>query len=226
MAGRGTGRVGLGLGLIVVGLLTALDQAGVLDLGSLSRYWPLLLVAFGLAGLWQGRGGLVPLLLLGAGVLLQLHTLDILRLRPAVILPVALILLGLRMLWPRATGPAPEGEGKDGQGTVDLQAVLGSLEHRVRSDAFRGGRVQVLLGGCDLDLRAATCAPGGAVLDLFVLCGGLEMRVPRGWTVVLEATPLLGGVENKSASAEGTPSPDARLVLRGTILMGGVEVRN
>ena len=224
MAGRGGGRLGLGLGLIALGLLFGLDQAGVLDLGSLWRYWPLLLVAVGLAGLWQGRGRLGPLLLVGAGILLQLHALDLLSLRPATILPLALILLGLRLLWPRPAPPAGGGSGDEA--VVELQAVLGALQHQVRSTAFRGGRVDVLLAGCDLDLTAAVGAPGGAVLDVFVLCGALEVRVPRGWTVVLEVTPLLGGADDETKPSDG-PTPDAsRLVVRGIVLMGGVEIGN
>lgn len=225
MAGRVSGRVGLGLGLMAAGLLAGLDQAGVIDIGDLWRFWPLVLVVAGLGGLWRSRGGLGPLLLLGAGILLLLHTLDWMRLRPGVIVPLGLVLLGLRLLWPRPA--TPEKGSDEGQDTVELNAVLGGLQHRVRSPAFRGGRVNVLLAGCDLDLTAAGCAPGGAVLDLFVFWGGIEVRVPKGWTVVLEATPLLAGIEDQTESPGAvTPGGGSRLVLRGTVLMGGVEIGN
>jgi hypothetical protein len=54
--------------------------------------------------------------------------------------------------------------------------------------------------------------------------GGLEMRVPEDWKVVLEGTVLMGGVEDKSKSAPAD-SPNM-LILRGVVLMGGIEIKN
>ena len=51
------------------------------------------------------------------------------------------------------------------------------------------------MGGCEIDLRHASI-DGEAVIDIFALWGGVELRVPPDWTVVSRVTPILGGVDD------------------------------
>ena len=64
---------------------------------------------------------------------------------------------------------------------------------------------------------------GEAVIHIFAVMGGITIKCPVDWTVVLEGTPILGGFDEKTA-----PPPDnnKRLVVRGYAIMGGVEIRN
>ena len=77
---------------------------------------------------------------------------------------------------------------------------------------------------CEIDLRPARMAGPSAVIDLFVIMGGVDMRVPEDWTVSCEAVPIMGGVEDRTRPPAGEPK--GRLILRGFIMMGGVEVKN
>jgi hypothetical protein len=79
------------------------------------------------------------------------------------------------------------------------------------------------MGGCELDLRHAAI-DGEAVIDVFALWGGIDIRVPENWTVVSRVTPVLGGVDDKTRPAAGASLH--RLVLRGFVVMAGVEVKN
>jgi hypothetical protein len=106
--------------------------------------------------------------------------------------------------------------------TVDVTAILGGFERRVHTQDFRGGEVTAVMGGCALDMRAASMT-GEAVIDVFAFWGGVTLKVPPDWTVVLEGTPIMGGFEEKTVSP---PDGSKRLVVRGYAIMGGVEVRN
>ena len=80
------------------------------------------------------------------------------------------------------------------------------------------------MGGCEIDLRQASIEPGTeAVIDVFALWGGIEIKVPDDWTVVTRVTPLMGGVEDKTRVPQTT---DKRLVVNGFVVMGGVVVKN
>jgi predicted membrane protein len=78
------------------------------------------------------------------------------------------------------------------------------------------------MGGCEIDLRQAAI-DGEAVIDVFALWGGIEIRVPDDWTVIGQVTPFMGGYDDKTRSRPGSGAH--RLVIRGMVVMGGVEVK-
>ena len=96
--------------------------------------------------------------------------------------------------------------------TISLFGVM-SEDQRV-SDAtrFHGGEMTSVMGGCTLDLRQATLAPGeAATIDVFALMGGLVLRVPEGWLVDVRAVPIMGGVRDQRAGVGSRFSPRRRL---------------
>jgi predicted membrane protein len=103
-------------------------------------------------------------------------------------------------------------------------AVLGSVEQRNNCQDFRGGTMTAVMGSCEIDLRGASITtPHEAVLEVFAMWGGIEVKVPADWSVVSEVNPILGGYE------DGTMPPKdgtKRLVIRGLVIMGGFEVSN
>jgi predicted membrane protein len=115
---------------------------------------------------------------------------------------------------------APAGSADDS--IVNAVAVMGSYARRIVTPAFRGGEVTAIMGGCELDLRQSSIN-GDAVLNVFAMFGGIQIKVPPDWTVVLRGTPLLGGFEEKTVLP---PDGSKRLIINGYAIMGGVEVRN
>jgi hypothetical protein len=63
---------------------------------------------------------------------------------------------------------------------------------------------------------------GQAVIDVFVVMGGLEITVPPDWTVANEALVIMGGIDDRSSGSAGASQT---LIIRGFILMGGVEIK-
>ena len=78
------------------------------------------------------------------------------------------------------------------------------------------------MGGCQLDLRGSSIE-GEAVVNVFVAMGGITLKVPPDWTVILHGTPIMGGFDEKTIAA---PHNNKRLIIKGYAIMGGVEVRN
>jgi hypothetical protein len=120
-----------------------------------------------------------------------------------------------------ATGDAPEHR-------LNAFAVMGGGERIVRDSDFQGGEVTAILGGFEIDLRQAVIARDAAEMEIFTLWGGVDLKVPEDWNVVVEAVPILGGFSNSTRSGSATPSggPRKTLVVRGTVIMGGVEIKN
>jgi hypothetical protein len=106
--------------------------------------------------------------------------------------------------------------------SVSEVAVWAGKQRRVSVPTFRRGDLTAIMGGVELDLRAAGTATGEAIIDVFVMWGGVEIWVPPEWAVVNNGGVLMGGVEDKST---GTQDARHRLIVRGFVVMGGLEIK-
>ena len=231
---RASNQVILGLLVIGMGVLFLLDNLDILDFRHAIGFWPLAFIGAGVvivSGDGPRSGSYTGVVFIAVGVLMILGRLGVLYISWGMVWPLLLIALGglilFRTLGPgRAAQPAGASPADiDGAGyekVVDVVAILGAVERRIGSTDFRGGEITAVLGGCALDLRQASIMKE-AVLNVFTIWGGINIKVPPDWTVVWTGTALMGGFAEKTASA---PDGGKRLVIRGYAIMGGVEVRN
>lgn len=237
-------RVLIGAFLVLMGLLLALGQMGLINADHVTRFWPVVLVLFGLSIVQRGGSGVVSgsIMVLVGGWLL-LNTLHLLSLEPWQFLwPLILVVIGGRMIMrsgqrandsvpPPASYTSPEGQPQI-TGTappvarhISLFGMMGGNKQRVVREVFRSAELTSLMGGCELDLREALLgADGVAYVEVFSLMGGAHIYIPPNWKVVLQVTPIMGGVEDKTRTIPGT-QPQL-IYVRGTVLMGGVEISN
>ena len=217
----------LGVAIIVAGLALTLDNLGLVEAHILFKLWPLVLVALGVAKLRQegskGTGGWV-LVLVGAFLLLvnfgRVHLTDALGPLLIVALGIFIVVKALK----QARGVPPELEKSEDflQGT----AIFGAFQRRVLTQAFRGGELTAIFGGFEVDLRHAALAEDQARVDVFVLFGGGEIRVPEGWEIANRATSIMGAVGDKTFHGGAPQAGRPRLVITGLTLFGGVEVKS
>lgn len=223
----------LGVMIIAVGVIFMLDNLDIIYAGSILRYWPAILVVFGAAKIAQARnasGQIFGWIITAVGALMLLDRLDFIAFRVWDWWPVVLIIVGLNFLrgsWVRKRAlsehPFRDVAG-DSDSYIKNMALMSGVKRIITSKEFRGGEISALMGGCEIDLRDAEMKGNEAVIDVNIVMGGIEMRVPMGWSVAVEATPIMGGVEDRSYPAkDGTPK---KLILTGTIIMGGVEIKN
>lgn len=219
----------LGALVLALGLAFLLDNLDIIDFNRAVSFWPVAFIVLGAAKLLDTNspGGLVNgCVLIGIGVMLMLNRLGYLYFGWSTIWPLTLIMLGGAVIYRavvgrRAIGPAMVAtDGSDS--VVDITAILGGFERRVTSQDFRGGEITAVMGGCELDMRGSSIN-GEAVINVFAAMGGISIKVPPDWTVVLHGTPILGGFEEKTLAP---PNNAKRLVIKGYAIMGGVEVRN
>jgi hypothetical protein len=225
---RASSQVVLGLLVMGMGVLFLLDNLDILDFRHAIGFWPLVFIVAGvvtLTGDGPRSGTYMGLLLLGVGLMMILGRLGFFDIRWRTLWPLVLIALGGLILY-RTVGPGRvvRPDLKDGtnlDNVVDIAAVLGGFERRLATPDFRGGEITAVMGGCALDLRESSIVKE-AVINVFVIWGGINIKVPPDWTVVLNGTPIMGGFSEKTLSV---PDRGKRLVITGYAIMGGVEVR-
>ena len=148
------------------------------------------------------------------------------RFSPREFFPMILVFFGGYLVW-RGFGGTRRRHSVDGNASFSGLAIMGGVARRSNSQAFQGADLTAIMGGCEIDLRQASIAPGTeAVIDVFALWGGIEIKVPEDWTVVIRAIPLMGGVEDKTRLLQPPPTPEKRLVISGVVVMGGIVVKN
>ena len=112
---------------------------------------------------------------------------------------------------------------EDHAARLDCTAVFSGSGVRNDSADFAGGEVTCVFGGLQIDLRDAAMTRPEAVLNVFALFGGVVIKVPAEWSVVVRGVPVLGGLEDKTVPARGAAH---RLVIDGWVVIGGLEIRN
>lgn len=229
-----TPRLFLGLLLIFIGVIFTLDRLHWIDAGEVFKFWPLVLVAAGAGKLfWPGSSSswASGLLLIVIGGWLQLEILDVIYFSLWDYWPLLLVLVGIRIAWRGVVGESRQA-ASESVSTVNAVAVLGGVSRTCNAPDFRGGDMIAVMGGCEIDLRQARIAASPAVIDAFALWGGVDIRVPEDWVIIVKGVPFLGGYEDSTRPRPAEPSdpslPTAGqvLIVKGFAIMGGVEVKN
>ena len=78
------------------------------------------------------------------------------------------------------------------------------------------------MGGIEIDLRNASIQTE-AVLNVFAVWGGISIKIPNDWSVVNNGVAIMGGIDDTSVP---NMNANKRLILTGTVIMGGVEIKN
>ena len=224
-------RVVLGTVLALLGVVFLLDNFHVFDVSRVLSFWPVVFMVVGGLKLTQARdtkdnvigGGLLLV-----GIALTLDHMGLISVRWRDLWPLILIGVGIMVIFKGQWGERFEAgttqttNGLADNGQLSLTTIMSGSQIKVDAQNFQGGEMTVLMAGVELDLRNAAM-PTDATLHIFVAMGGVEIKIPLDWTVVYQGTPIMGGVEDKTIP---TPNPAKQLTITGTVIMGGIEIRN
>ena len=225
-------KVIIGLVVICAGILFLLENMGVTIGIDIWDFWPVALILIGLSHISkpsETRHGLSGAIFIIVGVLFLLNNLDIIVFRIGTFWPIIVILIGLAIIkdavWAGHKAPSSSDN-------FNLSFILGGGEYRFASDQFKGGKLAAFMGGGTIDLRDADIQIDDAVIDAFAFMGGIEIRIPRNWSVNMQVTPILGGIDNKTvvmSQEEIAAHPEKairKITIKGMTIMEGIEVKN
>jgi len=240
-----------GLFIVLIGV-AALVKASFTDLPAWLFSWQMFLIVLGFfVGIkhrFQGGAWFLMMLIGGAFLYTEINPEVSIR---RYIWPVALIVMGIFLiLKPRrrhhwnlqdgqkknVTGLAEEKTTAAAEETyeyqkdfkedfVDSTSVFGGAKKNIISKNFKGGDLVNIFGGTELDLTRADFT-GTAVIELTTIFGGTKLIVPSNWTVKSEAVTIFGGLEDKRNMQNAVDNPDKTLLLKGTVIFGGIEIKS
>lgn len=136
--------------------------------------------------------------------------------------PLLVVLIGISIVL-RSLGFQKGGGDCGRQGEL---AFFSTLRSKISDPAWTGGSCIAVCGGHRIDLREAQLAESGALLQIFALWGGINITVPESWSVSTQVFSTLGGSDDKSRPPHALPAGMPQLIVRGVVVMGGLEVHN
>ena len=230
---RDVPRIAFGLVMIVFGGALLLSRLHLLpDHLHVGELWPLIFFVLALVALSKfDFGGFLVFSALGILFFLP-------KIRPDISFndildqwPLFLVAIGVWTVF-RSFLPEKKKRRSKGKGEAEEEPHPGSLAifrtvtWRPRSQNYRGDQVTAVVGGYKLDLEKATLAPEGAVVEVFSFWGGVEILLPDHWAVDVRVVPFMGGFDEKGRSGRPVPADAPRLLIRGFVVMGGLEVKH
>ncbi len=139
--------------------------------------------------------------------------------------PAFLIILGISLLFGQYNQNG-SGSQQSTLSSLDETAVFSSVNKKIETNEFKGGKVDVVFGGGEIDLRKAKIVKGETVdLEINAVFGGVKVIVPENWTVNSNVTGVFGGFENETTHP-ASGKEQGRLNLKGAAVFGGGSVTN
>lgn len=221
------------VGLIIIGLggILLCDNLGLFDARYVLRsVWPLALVAVGVAMVRSPdhrRSRAWGWVLITVGFWIFADRIGWVHVSLwQLLVPGLLLFVGGSLVWRAIAGPpsAQFTKGCDHVEFVRSFALMSGCELRPVSRPFRGADLNAVMGGIKLDLTDARMEGDTATVEVFAFWGGIEIYVPPDWTVTSKVTTLMGGFIDKRRPTSVVPTKT--LVVRGVIVMSGIEVKN
>lgn len=224
---RITARLLFGGVLVTLGLLWTLENLGLADAREYLRWWPALLVGYGLLRLTGLDGYRRPVagsifVLIGGWMLAR--EFGLVHVSIFGLWPVFLILIGASLVWRSIRGPGASPDAADANAYPRPFAFMGANLRSIESQSLVGLEATAIMGGVEADLRGARARDKEVVAEVFAWWGAIELIVPEDWRVVSEVMPIMGGVEDKTRVPEG--GGGTTLIVRGLVVMGGLEIQN
>lgn len=223
-------RLVFGVLIMVVGVLALLDNLRIFEGIRLISFWPAVFIVGGILKMSQSQarsGYLIGAIFIMIGSIMTLNNLGIISIRMRDFWPVILIALGFLVIFKDKAKQTMDdmtttkiNESKEGK--IDIVAIMSGSQGNIASHNFTGGDITAVMGGVELDLRNASIETE-AVLNVFTFWGGISLKVPNDWSVVNSANAVLGGVDDSTVP---NMSANKRLIITGTSVMGGVEIKN
>jgi len=210
----------IGIFFTLLGVLLTLDNLDLADADRFLPFWPVVLIAIGILKFPQRRTRTLAILGIGGGALLVVFNTGWLPFSIFDFWPIALIFAGLGIV-AHAFG-ARLSDHLPGESSSTIWAILGARKEAITAPNYAGGRIIAFMGGCELDLTKADMQQGPAELEVIVVWGGIEIKVPEGWEVIGNTIPIMGGAEIKTKAAPG----GRRLVVNGLAIMAAIDIKS
>lgn len=139
------------------------------------------------------------------------------------IIPIIFVAIGLSMIFNETFKAKISSKVKEvaKNGLENITATFAAQKVSKDNEEFKGANLDAVFGSVSLDLRNANIEKE-AVIKVSSIFGGVEIFLPQNVNVKVKATPIFGGVTNKTLTNKEN---DKTLYIEALCMFGGVDIK-
>ena len=111
-------------------------------------------------------------------------------------------------------------------GYINVDHVFSGSKRKFTDQEFKGGNINLVFGGIELDLTQTTLAVGKNELIIDCVFGGVNLLVPSDWTIHIDVHTVMGGFIDKRNVIKNGTNTDRELFIKGSAVFGGGEIKS
>ena len=216
-----------GILLVILGVIFGLNAIGLTEINIFfDGWWTLIIIAFGLSGLYKDSDKTWPaiLTLIGVVMLLAARNLIDFTIVWKLLFPSILVVFGISLVFKGFTGRDIKAKIKnikiDNKDILHIDAVFSQEKMKIEEE-FSGSELNAVFGNLDLNLKNAKLKNDGFISASSIF-GGITLYLPENVNLVVNSTNIFGGIDNKYIKKS-----DAKITIyiTATCLFGGIEIK-
>lgn len=230
-------KIFFGVVVILAGLFLLGFNTGFLndDYRSVIFSWPMLFVVIGVTQLFNRSifGGSVLILIGGFFLMRKLGYVDpqIVNLYwPILIIAAGIFILGKTFIVSKKKSFHMFDSGYNGSelrnGVIEENNIFSGSKRKFQDVVFRGGEINCIFGGSELDLTHAKLGEGVNQLEVNCIFGGITLIVPSDWNVQLKKDSIFGDFADKRPYSEAQKDSTHILIIKTSCVFGGGEIKS
>lgn len=222
------GNIILGVVLIALGVIFALNSTGVTNIDVFfDGWWTLFIIVPCVVGLFkdESKTGSIIGILIGVALLLSCQGVIMWETLGKLIVPAILVIIGISIIFKDVINHDVSDKiaQLNKRKNPGIFATFSGQDVKLDDDKFEGTDVNAIFGGVKLDLTKAIIEKD-IVINTYSIFGGIDILVPEDVKVKVRSTAIFGGVDNKHNSTNEKENVHT-VYINALCLFGGVDVK-
>ena len=109
---------------------------------------------------------------------------------------------------------------------IERNYVFGGGNEKITTQNFKGGDINCVFGGMELDLSDAQLAEGTHTLEINNVFGGTTLYIPAHWKVQIRPTSVFGSFQDRRPKPYFEVEENKTLMVEVSSVFGGGEIRS
>ena len=112
-------------------------------------------------------------------------------------------------------------ENQDGK--INYKFMFSGAEQVILDPVFKGGYIEAVFGGLELDLRRTSLSEGETFLHVKTVFGGAEIKAPEDWYIDIRSESFAGGVSDDRPKSQNI-GHSKKLIIVAKCTFGGITI--